>query len=89
MASWTAPCRISRQAMVARRGPGAAALLLRATSLQAREERMPVAEVTLEDLERLDDRLAHAQQFMEEALKAVREATVLAAKIDPDDEEAA
>jgi hypothetical protein len=50
---------------------------------------MPTAEVTLEDVERLDDRLAHAEQYMKEALAAVHEAAVLAAKIDPEDEDAA
>jgi hypothetical protein len=49
---------------------------------------MPTADVTWEDLELLDDRLAHAEQYLEEALKAVKKAAVLAAKIDVDEEAA-
>jgi hypothetical protein len=43
---------------------------------------MPTAEFTQGDLERLDDRLAHAEQYVKEALKALHECTELAAKID-------
>jgi hypothetical protein len=43
---------------------------------------MPTATFIQGDLERLDDRLAHAQQYLEEALAAVQESNMLAARID-------
>ena len=49
---------------------------------------MPTAEFTQGDLERLDDRLAHAEQYLEEALKATHECNELAAKIDEAEEAA-
>jgi hypothetical protein len=39
-------------------------------------------EFTLEDLERLDDRLAHAEQYLKEAQEAIHECHDLVAKID-------
>jgi hypothetical protein len=44
---------------------------------------MPTAEFTLEDLERFEDRLAHAEQYLGEAQKAVRDAIELL----PDEDE--
>jgi hypothetical protein len=38
-------------------------------------------------VERLSDRLAHAQQYLDEALKAVRDAIELLPDDDDDDEE--
>jgi len=38
---------------------------------------MGTVEFRIEDVERFEDRLSHAQQYMDEALRAVRDAVAL------------
>jgi hypothetical protein len=40
-------------------------------------EEASTVEFRIEDVERFEDRLAHAQQYMDEALQAVRDAIAL------------